>query len=92
MLSKKYKSVSYRRILVMRVREGSLRRNASSAKQGKGQKVWSTIKSNTPKDSIDKDKHQEFIGQREAKKYLRESYYHHIKYSVANSLATLMWK
>ena len=28
----------------------------------------------------------------EAKKYLRENSYHRIKYSVANSLAALMWK
>ena len=74
----------------IRIGEGSSRRNASSAKQGRGQKVWSAIKSNTPKDSIDKDKHQESIGQREAKKYLRESCYHHIKGSATNSLAVLM--
>ena len=43
-------------------------------------------------DSIDKDTHHESIGQREAMKYLRESLYHHIEYSVANSLATLMRK
>ena len=84
--------MGYEKIMFLRIGEGSLRRNASSAKQGKGQKVWSTIKSNTPKDSIDKDKHQEFIGQREAKKYLRESCYHRIKGFIANFLASLMWR
>ena len=76
--------------LVMRVQEGSLRRNASSTKQSRSQKLWSAIKSNTPEDSIDKDKHHESIGQRVAKKYLRESCYHRIECFTANSLATLM--
>ena len=78
--------------LVMKVQEGSSKRNASSAKQSRGQKVWFAVKSNTPEDSIDKDKHHESIRQREVKKYLRESCYHCIKCSVANSLAALMWK
>ena len=80
------------KVLTMKVWEGSPRRNASSAKQSRGQKVWSAIKSNTPEDSTDKDKHQEEIGQREAKKYLRESCYHRIKGSTANPLAALMWR
>ena len=78
--------------MTAKVWEGSSRRNTSSAKRSRGQKDWSTLKGDTSKGSTDKDKHQGNIGQREAKKYLRESYYHHIKYSVANSLATLMWK
>ena len=49
--------MGYEKIMFLRIGEGSLRRNVSSAKQGKGQKVWSAIKSNTPEDSIDKDKH-----------------------------------
>ena len=43
------------RDLDMMVQEGSSRRNASSAKQSKGQKVWSTIQSNVLGVSIDKD-------------------------------------
>ena len=78
--------------LVMKVQGGNSKKNASSAKQIKCQKVWSAIKSNTPEDSIDKDKHHESIRQREVKKYLRESCYYCIKCSVANSLAALMWK
>ena len=38
------------------------------------------------------EKHQEGIGQREAKNYLRENCYHRIKCSVTNSLAALMWR
>ena len=66
--------------------------NASSAKQNRGQNVWSDIKSYTPDDSTGKDKHQTGIGQREAKKYLRKGYYHRIKSSVANFLAALIWR
>ena len=62
------------------------------AKQSKGQKVWSAIKTNTLEDFIDKDKLQESIRQKEAKKYLGENCYHRIEYSVANSLAALMWR
>ena len=47
------------------------RRNASSAKQGQGQKVRSNIKSNIPDNSTNKDKYQEGTGQREAMKYLK---------------------
>ena len=76
----------------MKVWEGSPRRNVSSAKQSRGQKVGSAIKSNTLNDSTGKDKHHEGIGQKEVKKDLRESCYHRIKYSTVNSLAVLMWK
>ena len=76
----------------MRVQEGGLRRIASSAKQSKGQKVWSAIQSNVPRDSIDKDTHHESTGQREAMKYLKESCYHRIEYSAANFLPALMQK
>ena len=48
--------------LVMRVWEGSPRRNASSAKQNRGQKVWSAIQGNISGDSIDMDTHHESIG------------------------------
>ena len=77
---------------VTRVQKSDLRRNASSAEQSRGQKVWFAIKSNVPDNSIDKDKYQEGTGQREAIKYLRESYYHCIECSIVNTLAALMRK
>ena len=80
------------RDLVMMVQENGSRRNASSPKQNKGQNVWFAIHSNVSRDSIDKDIHYESTGQREAMKYLRESYYHCIECSAANSRAALMWK
>ena len=60
--------------------------------QCRGQKVWSAIQSNILGDSIDKDTYPESTRQREAMKYLRESCYHRIEYSVANSLTTLIRK
>ena len=68
------------------------RRNVTSAEQSRGRKMWSAIKSNIPDRSMDKDKYQEGTGQRKATKYLRKSYYHHIKCSATNSLAALMRK
>ena len=78
--------------MIAKVWEGSSRRNASSTKQSKGQKDWSTLKGHTSKSSTDKDKHQGNIGQREAKKYLKESCYHRIECSAANPLVALMWR
>ena len=52
----------------------------------------SALQSNVLRGSIDKEIHHESTGQREAMKYLRESWYHRIEYSVANSMAALMWK
>ena len=75
-----------------KVGEGGPKRNASSAKQSRGQNVWSVIQSNVLGYPINKNTHHESTGQREAMKYLRESRHHHIKCSVANSLAPLMWK
>ena len=75
-----------------KVGEGGPKRNASSAKQSRGQNVWSVIQSNVLGYPINKNTHHESTGQREAMKYLRESCHHHIKCSVANSLAPLMWK
>ena len=46
--------------------EGSPRRNASSAKQGRGQKVWSAIKSNPLEDSTGKGEYKGSIRQRGA--------------------------
>ena len=80
------------RDLVMMVQKDGPRRNASSVKQSRGQKVRSALQSNVLRGSIDKEIHHESTGQREAMKYLRESWYHRIEYSIANSLAALMWK
>ena len=87
-----YKSVGYVGILVMKVWEGSSRRNASSAKQSRCHKVWPAIKSKTSNNSTGKDKHQEETGQRECEKYLGKNCYHYIKCSTTDSLAALMWK
>ena len=76
----------------MRVQEVGPRRNDSSAEPSRGPKMWFAIRGNVPGDSIDKDTHHESIGQREAIKYLIESCYNHIEYSVTNFLATLMRK
>ena len=75
-----------------KVGEGGPKRNASSAKQSRGQNVWSVIQSNVLGYPINKNTHHESTGQREAMKYLRESWYHRIEYSVTNSLAALMWR
>ena len=42
--------------------------------------------------SIDKDTHHESTRKKEVMKYLKESCYHRIECSAANSLAALMWK
>ena len=47
---------------------------------------------NISENSIDKDTHHEGIGKRGTMKYLRESCYHRIECSVANSLTVLTWK
>ena len=54
--------------------------------------MWSAIQSNVPGDSIDKDTYYRSTRQKGTMKYLRESYYHHIEYSVTNSLTALIWK
>ena len=48
--------------LVTRIQEGSPRRNAASAEESRGLKVWSTIQDNVLGDSIDKDTHHEGTG------------------------------
>ena len=76
----------------MMLQGGDPRRNAFSAEQRRGQKVQSDIKSHVPENSTSENKYQEGTGQREAMKYLRETYYHRIKCSAANSLTALMRK
>ena len=72
--------------------EGSPRRNASSAKQGRGQKVRSVIKCNPSKDSTGNGEYKGSIRQRGVKKYLRKNCYHRTECSVAKPLVALMWK
>ena len=76
----------------MRVQKGGPRMNAFSAEQSGGQTVWFTIQSNILRDSVDKDTHHESTRKKEVMKYLKESCYHRIECSAANSLAALMWK
>ena len=54
--------------------------------------VYLIFQSDLPGNSTDKDVHYERIGGMEDQKYLRESCYYRIKYSVTNSLAALMRK
>ena len=76
--------------MIEKVGEGELRRNASLAKQNRGQKVWSAIQSNVLRYPIDKRTPHESTGQKEAMKYLRENYHHRIKCVAANFLAALI--
>ena len=55
----------------MIIQEGDLRRNTSSAKQSRGQKMRSDIKSNVLDHFIADDKYQEGTGQRKVIKYLK---------------------
>ena len=48
--------------------------------------------SDLPGSSNDRDMHYKRTKKMETQKYLRESCYHHIEYSVINSLAALMRK
>ena len=54
--------------------------------------MFSIVQGDVPGSSIDEDMLCERIGQMGVGKYLRESCYHCIKCSAANSLATLMRK
>ena len=73
----------------MMVKEGGSTRNAFSAEQSRGLKVWSAIQGNVLGDYIDNDTHHENTGQMGTMKYLRESYCHCIECSVTNSLIAL---
>ena len=54
--------------------------------------VYSIVQSDLPGNSIDRDMNYERTGGMEAHKYLKESCYHRIEYSVTNSLVALMKK
>ena len=76
--------------MIEKVGEGGLRRNASSAKQNRGQNVWSAIQSNVLRYPIDKRTPHKSTGQKEVMKYLRKNCHYRIKCVAANSLAALM--
>ena len=71
------------------VRGSGSRRDASSTKQGRGQKVRSATQSNVLRVSIDKNARHGSVG---AMKYLRKSCYHRIECSAANFLVAFMWR
>ena len=52
---------------------------AGESRPRRGQKVYSIIQSNIPRNSIDKDTHHKRTGQMGAVKYLGESYYQNIE-------------
>ena len=78
--------------MIVKAGGGGLRRNISSTKWSEDQNVYPIIQGDIPRGSIDKDMHYERTWGIEARKYLRENYYHHIECYVANSLAVLMRK
>ena len=78
--------------LVIRVQKGGPRRITSLVGQSRCPKVWFAIHGNIPGYPINKDTLHKGTRQKGTMKYLRESCYHRIKYSVTNSLATLIWK
>ena len=57
--------------MIMIIQKGGSRRNASSAKQSRGQNIQFDIKSNVPDNFTDEDKYQERTGHRKAMKYLK---------------------
>ena len=73
-------------------RGGRSRWSIPSVKQSRDRKVCSIIQSDISGNSIDKDMHCERTGQMRVGKYLRESCYHNIECSIANSLVALMKK
>ena len=72
--------------------EGKLRRCISSAKRNKGQKECLVIQGDHPGNSNDNVIRHECTGQLRGGKCIRESCYHRIECSAANSLTALMRK
>ena len=58
---------------------GGPRKNPSWANQGRGQRVWFVIKSDTSDHPMKDDKYQEGTGKRKTWKYLKGSCYYCIK-------------
>ena len=54
--------------------------------------MYSRYHDNLPWSSNDRDVHHEHTRRRGIQKYLRESCYHHIKYTAATFLTAFMWK
>ena len=79
--------------MTVKAERGKLRRRSiPSTKRSINQRMCSVIQSDVSGSSIDKDMHCERIGQKGVEKYLRESCYHRINCSAANSLVALMRK
>ena len=69
---------------------GCPRRNTPLAKRNEDQDVSPDIQGDVLRDSIDRDMYHERIGRMGARKYLRESFSHHIECSAANFIITFM--
>ena len=78
--------------MTVKAGRGGLRRTIPSARWNEDQNVCPIIQGDILGDSIDKDMYYERTEGVGARKYLRESYYHHIECFAANSLAALMRK
>ena len=76
--------------MVIRVQESGPRMNSSSADQSRGLGLRFAFQGNILGDSTGRDTHPEGTGQRRTMKYLKESCYHRIEYSAANSSAALI--
>ena len=78
--------------MTVKAGEEGPRRNILSTKESKYQNVCPIIEGDITGSSIDKDVHYKHIGKMEVRKYLKESWYHRIECSIANSLGALMMK
>ena len=78
--------------MTMKAGRGGLMRVISSANRRRCQKMSPIIQGDLPGSSIDKGTPYERAEGSGAKKYLGESYYHHIKCSAVNSLTAFMWR
>ena len=54
--------------------------------------MYSSNWSDSPRSSNDRNEPHEHTRRKETQKYLRESCYHHIKYTAATFLAAFIWK
>ena len=78
--------------MTVKAGRGKPRRSISSAKRRRGQKVYSVVRNDIPRSSIDKDMHCEHTRQMRANKYLRKNCYHYIECFVANFLTAFIWR
>ena len=78
--------------MAVKAKRGGPRRVIPSANRRRCQKMRPIIQGDFSRSSIDKDMPYERAEGRRAKKYLEESYYHHIKCFEAISRAVFMWR